>query len=404
NDNGTSQSYQMAYQDYKQIAVVKDLTTYTDSDVTEDTYYGYRIEVSKNGQTATSSEASIFHYRLNDFKAENVSEGIKLNWSASHSSELQIYRKTPDSDYELLDTLNWWIETYTDDSANSGITYTYKIVGPYKEYTAEDVLSITRLSNPVFKSAANTMDGIKLTWNEVAGANGYNIYRVNSDDSLTRIGSVSEETFFVDTNVVSGTSYTYAVKAYKGKSSSEYNTISKCFLTGVTAKAFNNKTGMSVTWNKVPGVTGYYIYRKPQSGGYSLEKIATAAASATSYLDTEPLVGGRAYTYVVRAYRGNVLSGYQPSSMRALGVPTLTLSSSSGKVQLKWTKVSGAKGYYIYRKTGNGSFEKIGSVTGVGTLRYTDTTAAKKKTYSYAVRAYNGGAMSTFIDKKITVK
>jgi uncharacterized protein YjdB len=88
--------------------------------------------------------------------------------------------------------------------------------------------------------------------------------------------------------------------------------------------------------------------------------------------------------------------------------PTLKQTSNVTKNSIKivWTKYSGAQGYYIYRKSGNGSWKKIGTVKGGSTLNYTDKTA--KGTYKYAIKAYKVSkkktivsSLSTYIEAKI---
>ena len=62
-------------------------------------------------------------------------------------------------------------------------------------------------------------------------------------------------------------------------------------------------------------------------------------------------------------------------------------SKKKGCVSLAWNKVSGAKGYVVYRSTNAKSgYKRIAVVKGTS---YTDTKATSKKTYYYKIKAYN---------------
>ena len=70
-----------------------------------------------------------------------------------------------------------------------------------------------------------------------------------------------------------------------------------------------------------------------------------------------------------------------------LAQPVVKVSNtaSSGKTKLKWSKVSGAKKYYVYRATSKtGKYTKIKSTTGTS---FTDSDATIGKTYYYKVKA-----------------
>jgi hypothetical protein len=62
-------------------------------------------------------------------------------------------------------------------------------------------------------------------------------------------------------------------------------------------------------------------------------------------------------------------------------------------VELGWSSVSEAKGYYVYRSlSGLGSYTKVGSSN---TNSYTDTEVKANTTYYYKVSAYNDAGESS---------
>ncbi len=87
-----------------------------------------------------------------------------------------------------------------------------------------------------------------------------------------------------------------------------------------------------------------------------------------------------------------------------LATPTISsLTNTTKGVQIKWGKVSGAKGYYVYRKTSSGSYKKIANCKTSSASSYTDTTVKSKNstTYTYAVKAYSGSSTSSYKGVKI---
>jgi Fibronectin type III domain. len=75
-------------------------------------------------------------------------------------------------------------------------------------------------------------------------------------------------------------------------------------------------------------------------------------------------------------------SAAEISNSKVLAASTVPGATSSLKaentkdgVKLTWKKVSNATGYLVYRKTGNGSYKKIKTISGASTVTYTDTGA-----------------------------
>lgn len=158
-----------------------------------------------------------------------------------------------------------------------------------------------------------------------------------------------------------------------------------------SSKSYNS---IKITWNKAAGADGYKIYRATsKSGKYSAIKTVTSA-STLSYTNTG-LTTGKTYYYKVRAYttiNGSKVYGSYSSVVSAkpsLSKPSLYLSAGSKKAYIKWSKISGASGYEIYRASSKkGYYSKIKTITSGKTTSYTNSKLTRKKTYYYKVRAY----------------
>lgn len=145
---------------------------------------------------------------------------------------------------------------------------------------------------------------------------------------------------------------------------------------------------VKVSWSKVSGVSGYKVYyKKASASDYTLLKTTTKTS-----LKKSGLSDGVKYTFKVVAYKkvdGNSCENAGKTSsvytLKKLSEPTL--STSSGKVKVKWTNISGETGYQISQST---SKKKTNVVSTYKTTSGTTKTvsATKGKTYYYKVRAY----------------
>lgn len=171
-----------------------------------------------------------------------------------------------------------------------------------------------------------------------------------------------------------------------------------------------------LTWGKVSGADGYYVYHK--TSGNSWKRIKDITSGSTVSCTDTGLTCGTKYAYTVKAYfkkgKEKVFGGYSKKGISCTPVPQKpdlesVTKKSSGSVSIKWKKVSGAGGYYIYRKIPGGSWKRVKIITSGSTVSYTDTGLKTGETYIFTVKAYrkvNGKIISSSYDKtglKITL-
>lgn len=100
------------------------------------------------------------------------------------------------------------------------------------------------------------------------------------------------------------------------------------------------------------------------------------------------------------SYQNNICTKCKAVKAATVTAPSATvisaLSNESKGVKVSWKKVSDATGYYVYRKTGKGKFQKVGTISKAATTSWTDSKVKSKNgtTYQYQVYAYKGNAMS----------
>lgn len=269
---------------------------------------------------------------------------------------------------------------------------------------------------------------ILISWSKVPGCDGYTVYRQEASQAVRgRASVVGEGTLsYMDKDVVSsdsyikpGVKYTYSIRAYKvidGKKvysdHSASSTAATTLETTATTVRTNNNMYNSLSWKKIPGANGYYVYRRVEGGAWELIKKTGSSTLSCQDRSVTALV---TYQYMVRAYR-NVygkqwFSPYKCSG-KVVTSPALqsisSIMSTSSGLKLSWTPQKGCTGYRIYRKEGNGSYKLLKDVMGADSSSYLDKNTKRGVTYTYYVQAFckefYGKAFSKYTRYTVTRK
>lgn len=281
---------------------------------------------------------------------QNVFGGVTVKWSKNSAiNSYRIYRKTKNTGWKRIGNSD--NGSFTDTTAESGISYTYTL----RALDAENNLvsycnggkSVTYVKAPTIYKIENTATGSKISWGKCSGASKYRVYYLQNR-SWKALGNTTA-TSFTHNKLKSETKYTYTVRCLDSKKG---------------WKTFGTTTSTSYTHDK--------------------------------------LVNGTTYTYTVRCLdsKGNFASGYDKNGTRNtfIAPPAISKVSKAGKGNLvKWKSVPNAAGYRLYRKTVNTSWSRLADVC-EGTS-YTDTSAKKGNVYSYTLRCLdkNGNLISSYI-------
>ncbi|NWF49211.1 MAG: PQQ-dependent sugar dehydrogenase [Ignavibacteriaceae bacterium] len=138
---------------------------------------------------------------------------------------------------------------------------------------------------------------------------------------------------------------------------------------------------------------GFIIERKTVGSDFVI--IDSVQANQNSFVDIN-VIDSTIYTYRVRAFAGNVYSGYSNSvtvttPLRSVNSPTSLIAQQTGinLVELSWIDNDlQEEGYKIERKLGeNGQYYLIDSVA-ASIVNYSDTTVTSQNIYYYRVYAY----------------
>lgn len=344
-------------------------------------------------------------------------KNVKITWNESaRATGYEIFVSKAGGSFTSIAKITDGSTEYTDATTKThGSKYTYKVVafnaqGSSPGSNTKAITYVGEVKAPAISSITNSSSGYTITWGKVANAGGYEIF-VSVDGgeyaSLAKITSAATVSY-VDKTRIPGKVYKYKVRAYNsiftGAFSAE-KTAPKLLATPAISKLENSAGGVTITWGKVKDATGYIVQRKVGSGKYTT--VATIKSGSTvKYLDKTASSGNK-YTYTVTATAGsNKSAASKEASIIFLGVAKF--SSTSGnceKVVLKWTAVSGADGYYIYRKKGSEAYALYTTISKGTTVTYTDTHVDKGLSYAYKIVTKKGNvkaAESAAVSVKVT--
>lgn len=374
-----------------------DINRYTDKNVSCGTNYYYAVAsyVGDNAYDTYVTTESV-NYRTGPgtsyAKAGTLESGVQVKVDPS-------YKKTADG-------YTWYKIHYSGSDYYVASQYLKKQSSASGSTTLQEsekssYKSIMYLTQVTLTKSENTADGVKISWNKVKGASEYYVYRKGSDGKYTRLGKSSGNTLnYTDKTAESGSTYTYTVRAVSRDSIGTYKSTSTiyCLAYPVISSVSNVQNGIHISWNKVKGASEYYLYRKGSDGVYS--RLASVSESTLSYTDKKA-VNGEKYVYTLRAVNKNTISAYHSlKGIVCLSVPVLDKAASKQDgMHISWKSVKGADAYYIYRKTGSGSWQRIGTTNKGTAVSYTDGSAVGGVTYSYTVRACKDSSLSGY-DRK----
>ena len=372
--------------------------TYLDSTALNNTTYTYTVVAYRLNSPASPASAAASAKPVapplstpTNVAATPGNNTVTVTWtSVVGATSYQVYR----TGGTAVGPQTVTTPSYTDNTAVNGTAYSYYViaVGPQSSSAASATVSATPAA-----PAAGAPTGLSgtagdtiatLTWNPVAGATSYKLYRNGVALSVTITGNT-----YTDSGLTNNATYSYYVTAINGTESAPSATISvtpfvltPAAPTGLTATPGNAQ--VSLSWTASANATGYKVYR---------DGVLVSTQATTTYLSTG-LTNGQTYAYYVVATNGSASS---PSSATVSATPLapapaaptgLVATAGNAKVVLTWTAVTNATSYKVYR----------GGVllTTVTTPTYTDAAVTNGTAYTYYVTAVNTtteGAASTTV-------
>jgi fibronectin type 3 domain-containing protein len=330
-------------------------------------------------------------------------QSITVSWNAVEgASGYQVYQATSEGSYSLLKTTA--STNYINSSLKTGTTYYFKVrayktsgkTKTYGEFSGAVSATPTLSSVAAANASAYSPTSIKVSWSAVPGRTKYEVWRAQEGGEYTLVKTTTS-TYWKDTTRTPFVTYCYYIRVYRSVSgqkvyaSSASPTVSAVpILADVTGvNAAGSSTGITVKWSSVSGASGYEVWRSDTADG---EYMRIKSTPSKSYTDKD-VVPNRTYYYKVQAYRA-------VNGVRYCSAPTIVsaaaylgpvtnakaVRSSSTKIKLTWSAVSGRTGYEIYRSEApDGEFVSIGTTTRTSYYSSGLTTGTP---YYYKIRAY----------------
>lgn len=246
---------------------------------------------------------------------------IYLGWdSLINATSYNVYRaSTYSGTYTKIASVS--TPYYTDDNLSPGVTYFYKVQGVDRTDLGDYsniVLATTQPDSAILPSPDNLVAApldsrkIELTWDTVANAISYNIYRTTADSGVYSIIDSVNRPYYVDENVIAGTAYFYKVQAVNNVGTGPYSSVvavtallSSNAPANVTATSLNSNQ-ILVAWSPVNQGAYYNIYRSTSYNG-NYTKLSTVSLS---YFTDTGLSSGKTYYYKVQAVNNSGPGSY----------------------------------------------------------------------------------------------
>lgn len=356
------------------------------------------------------------------------SGAVELTWSGGAGADaVEIYRsENPEDCGEVYQTIQIGENSFTDSNITKEKTYYYWVrpiarnssgetvkgeISPHK-----DILIPFLLRNTVLESVKALSDTeVELSWEENTEADGYYIYRSDSENgSNTQLAEIKErtQTVYKDTTAETGNIYYYSIAAYaerNGKKEtgkvSERVAVRTLPARGEITDLTYANAGVKVQWNAVVGADGYLLERC--APGADFEQLAELEnGNTTEYTDAK-ISNGNTYIYRVTAYNaaldGNRQNG-AVSEEKSISIPLDGISISTVSavnehtLNIRWNAVEGAS-YEVYRSDSvSGEYTLLEGEEPIREGLFEDHKVVTGKTYYYKVVIDINGLKSLLSD------
>ena len=255
---------------------------------------------------------------------------VRVKWTnAGDADGYQLWRTTDpqrDDSWICVKTVtNGATTSYTNQGLTEGVTYYYKVRAfvegeagrVWSDFSDVDYMPATVVFDGPY---SNSTSRIRLRWDEIDGAHGYQIWRKDANGSYRVAKTIGDKgnvltqdmggtTAYSNTGLTAGERYTYKMRAFRiaedgrkiyGAYSDEFTVAVMPETPDVTVTSPKAERAKLV-WDPVNGAAGYQIWMSdPQSGGFRIAKsIYDGNADGASIYGLE---SGKTYHFKVRAY------------------------------------------------------------------------------------------------------
>jgi len=435
-----------------------DVLTYTDTGLTANTQYYYRVRAyNASGNSAFSGEQGALTRFVSPTLVSAIGSAtntIDLAWGdltgetgytvqyvacnqngttngATYCMNTAYYSTT----WTTLATVGADVTTYQATSLTAGYAYRFRVIANTAGNTSDpsnDIIAWTHLAAPVVTVSPASETSLTPSWADIAGETNYTLERKQGAggtwaEVAGAIGMAANTTSRTDTGLSLSTEYCYRLKAYSTNANGPPPVYSNepCLFTPLAAPTLNTPTAtatqVDLSWNNVAGNTGYEVQMRTMGTSYAQypasywnqeyawgtwSTVATLPAESTTYSKTG-LTAGYTYQFRVRdTYSGGTSAWSNAQWITTIPpAPTLNVPTAASTTQLNlaWNDTYGETGFRLEWKPRSGADCTDGAWNGpisiaqnVASYNHTGLTAGTWYCYRmYGVNASGSSPYST---------
>ena len=384
------------------------ITRYQDGNFPANTSYYYQLEACSGDECSEHSpEVSTTTappIPSTPTAATQNDAAISIKWSAvAGATHYNLYRSETSDGLFARIGVEIAATDYVDGALSANTSYYYQLEscnGGGCSGRSPVGSATTALATPSNLSAdARSGGAVFITWNTVAGATHYNLYRSEtSGGSFARIGGEIATIVYRDSDISANTSYYYQLESCNGNGCSgrspEVSVTTAPAIPSAPTAATQNNGAISIKWSAVAEATHYKLYRSETSEG-QFDRVGDNIA-ATDYVDSD-LDANTSYYYRLEACNDNGCSGRSPIGS-AITTPAIPLTptaaaQSDTEISIAWSEVAGATHYNLYRATASGgAYMQIGGE--IAATGYLDSGLSETSAYYYQLEVCNDNGCS----------
>jgi len=273
---------------------------------------------------------------------------VKVTWTLEEGADgYELWRtSTPeneDSWTRIKTVSDGTQDRYTNQGLEEGVTYYYKVRAflvasdgqkRYSDFSEADYMPAAVVWDDPYSNATFR---IRLRWDEIGGAHGYQLWRLDNWGEWKIIKTLGDKdnvltnnqgatTAYSNTGLTAGDNYTYRMRAFRitedgkkvfGAYSDEF-TVAVMPEAPVVTAASPKEGRVQLYWEAINGAAGYQVWMQ-ENGSWSIVKSVTDGS--TTYTKTG-LTAGTEYRFKIRAYT-------EVNSKKTFGDYSATVSSTA---------------------------------------------------------------------------
>ncbi|MEQ9423214.1 MAG: T9SS type A sorting domain-containing protein [Cyclobacteriaceae bacterium] len=402
-----------------------DITTFTDTQLTVNTAYFYRVAAT-NGQNTSSftqilsTATSVIQPPTEATVAAASTSAISLSWEDNSEVETAyiVERSLMSATgFEQITELNANTEAYSNTALDDGVEYFYRIaakMGQSQSAYSQVVSATTLVSGTpdTLIATAISSNSIRLDWADVSTTEtGFRVERSNSESGgFFEVGeTVANDTSFLDTGLPRpNTVYFYRVRTYtdvEGGSTifSDYTNIAKDTTlapdppSDVTLVSVAART-VTISWTDNTSSESEFVIERSLSDPIAFSQVGVVDEDVVEFESTS-LEPNTTYLFRVAATVFNESTEYSDTlsvtttSPQVPTTPPNSLSAevlSTSEILIRWNRVVTTETSYTIERSDfiDGAFKEIGSVD-ASLAQFSSTGLQPNGTYYFRVLATN---------------